>query len=344
LFPEVFAQKLKKERTSSMKTWLRTLVASILVAGLVVGIGGSSLAQAKKYKVYVVVHGGIADPFWKVVEKGVKSAAALYADLDVAYTGPTVYKFEEFMIFIESALAAKPDALVCTLTHPEAIDEPLRAAIGKGLPVVAINSPDLREPVDARIPVLTYIGEDSYVIGATAARETLKRFTPKRAVFCNHHPGAVNIEARGRGWVDTMKAKGVPVEVLDITEDAVKGAEMTAAYLKAHPDTDAIFVTNTLRTETIIPRLESEGIKVGVDVKIAQMDISAKILEYITAGKVMFTLDQQQYLQGYLGVLFAYLHLKYGLAPPPAPVSTGPGVITKADIPSLERLAKEGYR
>ena len=58
----------------------------------------------------------------------------------------------------------------------------------------------------------------------------------------------------------------------------------------------------------------------------------------------MFTLDQQQYLQGYLGVEFAYLHAKYGFTPPPAPVSTGPGVITAENVPQLIELSKQGYR
>jgi len=327
-----------------MKRNLKTGLFIFLVIFLLSSIFLSSFAAEKEYKIYVVVHGGIADPFWKVCEKGALDAGALYPDLKVIYTGPAEFKLEEFMAYIEAALASKPDALVCTLTAPEAMDESLRAAIAKGLPVVAINAPDLREPVESRIPVLTYVGEDSYFIGVQAALETLKRFTPKRAIFANHHPGATNIEARGRGYIDTLKAKGVIVESLDITDDAVKGAEMVAAYLKAHPDTDAIFCSNTLRTETIIPRLEADGIKVGVDVKIAQMDCSSKILEYIKEGKVMFTMDQQQYLQGYLGVVFAYLNAKYGYIPPPAPVSTGPATITAEDIPSLGNLVKEGYR
>jgi len=287
-----------------MKRLLKSLMITISVVLLFTGI-----AMAKTYTIFVVVHGGIADPFWKVCEKGAKDAEALYPDLKVIYTGPAVYKLEEFMADIEAALASKPDALVCTLTVPEAMDEPLRAAIKRGLPVVAINAPDLREPEEVRIPVLTYVGEDPYFIGVTAARETLKRFTPKRAIFCNHHPGAAHIEARGRGYIDTMKEKG-----------------------------------NTLRTETIVPRLEADGVRVGVDVKIAQMDSSPKILEYIKGGKVMFTMDQQQYLQGYLGVLFAYLNAKYGFVPPPAPVSTGPAVITARDIPKLKELIKERYR
>lgn len=305
-------------------------------------IGG--LAMAKEYTIYVVVHGGIADPFWKVVEKGAKDAEALYPDLKVIYTGPAVFNLEEFMADIEAAIAAEPDGLVCTLTAPESMDAPLRAAIAAGLPVIAINAPDLREPPEARIPVLTYIGEDSYFIGVTAARETLKRFTPKGAAFLHHHPGAVHIDQRGFGYVDTMKAAGIPAEIVDITDDPVKGAEIALSYLEAHPNVDALFISNTLRTETIIPRLEEAGYKVGVDIKIAQMDMSPQIINYILQGKIMFTMDQQQYLQGLWGVEFMYLHLKYGFTPPPAPVSTGPAVITADVISELEKLVEEGYR
>jgi simple sugar transport system substrate-binding protein len=61
------------------------------------------------------------------------------------------------------------------------------------------------------------------------------------------------------------------------------------------------------------------------------MDTSAAILDYIQDGTIMFTMDQQPYLQGYLGVVFAYLNVTYGFTPPPAPLSTGPAVVTAAD-------------
>lgn len=325
-----------------MQTRLGKLTVVLVLVGLLV-TGLAAFAVAKTYTIYVVVHGGIADPFWKVCEKGAMDAGALYPDLDVIYIGPPAFKLEEFIADVEAALATNPDALVCTLTAPEAMDEILRPVIANGLPVIGINAPDLR-PQAERIPVLTYVGMDSYTIGVTAAKETLKRFTPKRAVYVNHHPGATNIEQRGAGWIDTMTAAGVPAEAIDITEDPIQGAEIVSAYLKRHPETDALFSGNTQRTETIIPRLEDDGIVVGKDIKIAQMDISPQILDYISDGKVMFTMDQQQYLQGYLGVLFAYLNAKYGFAPPPAPVSTGPGVITAADVQSLQELSEQGYR
>lgn len=317
-------------------------VIALLVMGLLFTAQTPALAQT--YTIHVVVHGGIADPFWKVFEQGVRDAAANHDDLTVNYSGPPVYNFTHFMSDIESALAARPDALVCTLTEPDAMDEVLRDAIARGMPVIAVNAPDLREPAEGRIPVLTYIGEDSYFMGVTAAQEALARFTPNRAIYVNHHPGARHIQLRGDGFVDTMKAHGVTAEQLNIGEDAASGAEIAFSYMQTHPDTDLIFSGNTLRTEAIMARLKDEGVEFGKDIMIAQLDISPQILEFITNGEVMFTLDQQQYMQGYLGVELAYLRAKFGLTPPPAPVSTGPAVITSDDVEQLEELAAKGYR
>jgi len=128
-----------------MKSNLKTGLFLFLVIFLLSSVFLSSFAAEKEYKIYVVVHGGIADPFWKVCEKGALDAGALYHDLKVIYTGPAVFKLEEFIAYVEAALAGEPDALVCTLTAPPAMDESLRAEIAKGLPVVGINAPDLRE-------------------------------------------------------------------------------------------------------------------------------------------------------------------------------------------------------
>jgi simple sugar transport system substrate-binding protein len=224
------------------------------------------------------------------------------------------------------------------------MDEILRPAIADGLPVIAINSADMR-PKEEQIPVLTYIGEDSYQIGVTAAEETLKRFKPKRALFPHHHLGAINIEARGRGWIDTMEKNGIPAEEVNATADDMgKGARIIAAYLLNHPDTDAIFISNIPAAQTTIALLEADGYKVGEEIRFAQMDLDPVLLDYIENDKIMFTMDQQPYLQGYLGVMLAYLHVKHGIIPPPAPLSTGPGIITKEKIPELLELSKQGIR
>jgi simple sugar transport system substrate-binding protein len=319
-------------------------IAIVTSLFLVTCVFGATALAKDTYNITVVVHGGIHDPFWKIQEKGIKDIQAQIPDIDVSFRGPAEYNLEEFLTILKDAVQEKPDALVCTMTYPPLMDEILRPAMAEGLPVIAINAADMR-PEDERIPVLTYIGEDSYQIGVTAAKETLKRFTPTRAVFANHQVGAENIDARGRGWIDTMEQQGILAEQLDITfDDLGKSTEMVVAYLAGNPDTDAIFISNIPRARSILARLELDGYKVGEEIKFAQMDVEPALLDFIQQGKIMFTMDQQPYLQSYLGAMFAYLYAKYEITPPPAPVSTGPGIVTKDNIAEFLELSEQGIR
>lgn len=323
---------------------IRYCIAIVVSLCLLLSVFGTPASAKDRYKITVVVHGGTNDPFWKIEEKGIEDIMGQIPDIEVSYRGPADYNLEEFLTILEQAVQEKPDALVCTMTDPPLMDEILRPAIAAGLPVIAINAADMR-PEEERIPALTYIGEDSYQIGVVAAEESLKRFTPKRAVFGNHHRGADNIDARGRGWIETMEAHGIPAEQIDITSsDVGKGIEIMVAYLVSHPDTDAVFISNISLARSLIARLELDGYKVGEKIKFAQMDVDPVLLEYLEKDKIMFTMDQQPYLQSYLGVMFAYLHVKYGLTPPPAPISTGPGIVTKENIAEFLELSKQGIR
>jgi simple sugar transport system substrate-binding protein len=315
-----------------------------MVMCLVTSVFGTLADAKERYRITVVVHGGTHDPFWKIEERGIKDIQEQIPDIDVSYRGPATYNQEEFLAILQDAVQEKPDALVCTMSYPSLMDDILRPAIAEGLPVIAINAADTR-PIEERIPVLTYIGEESYQIGVTAAEESLKRFTPKRAVFGNHHYGADNIHARGQGWIDTMENHGVPAEQINITADDVgKGIEIMVAYLVSHPDTDAVFISNIPIARSLLARLELDGYKIGEEIKFAQMDVDPVLLEYLEEDKIMFTMDQQPYLQSYLGVMFAYLHVKYGLTPPPAPITTGPGIVTKENIAEFLELSEQGIR
>lgn len=305
-------------------------------------------APGEELTVYVIVHGGIAHPFWKVVEKGATDAAALYPDLKLTYSGPEEYNLEKFVSLVEAAIAAKPNGLIVTITSETALDEPLRAAIKGGIPVIAINAPDSR-PEGERIPYLTYIGEDPYTMGALVAKKMLEMASemgvePKRAVFGNHHPGAFNIEQRVAGFVDTFKAANIPAEGIDVTEDPVKGAEILVAYLKANPDTNMVQPAGTPHTEAFIARAIEEGYVPGKDILVATIDLSPKVLDYIEEGKMLFTTDQQQYLQGYLSVVNMYLYVKYGFVPAPPPISTGQAAATKDLVPRDRDLVERGYK
>ena len=58
----------------------------------------------------------------------------------------------------------------------------------------------------------------------------------------------------------------------------------------------------------------------------------------------MFAIDQQQYLQGYLPVVFAVLYVtNLNTIGNGQPVLTGPGIINKANAAQVAKLASEGH-
>ena len=271
--------------------------------------------------------------------KGMNDAAEKYG-VAAIYLGPEKFSLKEFIDFVESAIASKPDGLVVTITNPVALDEPLRRAIKMGIPVVAINVPDDR-PADQRIPYLVYVGMDEYLAGVYAGRRMLQEFTPRRAIVAIHEPGHAGLEARAKGIMDVLRPKGIPVEKIDITTDPVKALSIMKAYLMKHPDTDAIFTLGPLGAHPAMQLVEEEGL-VG-KVKIGAIDLTEKIIEGIRKGEIVFTIDQQQYLQGYLPIVFLYLYKKYGLIPHEK-VLTGPSIVDKSNVDIVAETVRTGYR
>ncbi|HIP92716.1 MAG TPA: sugar ABC transporter substrate-binding protein [Thermotoga sp.] len=305
-----------------------------LVVLLIVAILGFS-----KYTFYLVSHGGPADPFWGVVMKGMKDAAEKYG-VEAIYLGPEKFSLKEFIDLVNSAIARKPDGLIVTITNPIALDEPLKKAIKMGIPVVAINVPDTRPPEEA-IPYLVYVGMDEYLAGVYSARRMLQEFTPKRAVIAIHEPGHVGLEARAKGIMDVLSEKNIPVEKLDITTNPTKALTIMKSYLMKYPDTNAIFTLGPLGAHPAIQLVEEEGL-VG-KVKIGAIDLTSKIIDAIKKGIIVFTIDQQQYLQGYLPIVFLYLYKEYGLIPHEN-VLTGPSIVDKTNVEIVEKTVKMGYR
>ncbi len=312
----------------------------ILLIVLFVGILLSSLAFGEKQLTfYIVSHGGPGDPFWGVVMKGMNDAAKRFG-VKATYLGPEKFSIKKLIDMLDSAIASKPDGIAVTITNAAALDEPLRRAIKMGIPVIAINVPDMR-PIDQRIPYLCYVGADEYQGGVMAGLRMLKEFTPKRAMIAIHEPGHIGLEMRAKGIKDVLSKKGIPVEKVDVTTDLAKAYGIMKAYLTLYPDTDAIFTLGPLGTQPALKLIEDEGL-VG-KVKVSGWDLTPGMVEAIKKGELVFTIEQQQYLQGYLPIVYLYLYNKYGLIPH-GTVLTGPSIVDKSNVAVVEKTVKAGYR
>jgi simple sugar transport system substrate-binding protein len=68
------------------------------------------------------------------------------------------------------------------------------------------------------------------------------------------------------------------------------------------------------------------------------------LLQAALDGKVSFMIDQQQWLQGYLGVLTAVNYAQYGLLPGNEVILTGPGFVTPENAEQVIALSAQGIR
>ncbi len=328
------------------RSWSKLILVLLVVAGLGLAVGSNlSTAQGHTYKFYIVSHGGPADPFWGVVMKGMEDAAATLSKgtgdtIQATYSGPEKFSIQKLVDLLNAAIAAQPDGLAVTITDPAALDEPLRDAIEKKhIPVIAINVADPR-PANERIPYLFYIGMDEYLGGKQAAERMLRVRTPKRAVCAIHEVGHVGLEARCRGFDEVMSQAGVPVEKLDIGTDPTKAYSIIESYFAKHPETDAILTLGPLGTKPAVDFLKDKGL--AGEVMHGTFDLDDVTLHAIEDGTTMFAVTQQQYLQGYLPILFLYLYDKYAFLPA-TDVLTGPGFVDKNNVKKVEELIKQGY-
>jgi simple sugar transport system substrate-binding protein len=334
---------------------LAVLVLSLCVVGWL-GQPTVSLAQEPEYTFYYVTHCLPADPFWAAQYKGMMDACERY-NIKGVYLGSKVSgDVGELLGNLELAIASGPDGIACVITDARPLDEPLRTAIKMGMPVVVANVKDFRKP-EERIPYLIYVGEDSYQSGAQAAKRLLEEFikiygrAPKGSVFAIHEPGNVVQEMRARGAIDALKEAGVKVtEKIDVTYDPAKVSESIRAYIEAHPDCESIHTGNILVAHWAIETLEEMGKLGNINepakpgkVFVAGIDTSPEGSKDIMEGKLVCTIDQQPYLQGYLVMELLWLWKKYKFLPA-NDISTGPFVIDKSNVAELLELVKEGIR
>ncbi|RLD28290.1 MAG: sugar ABC transporter substrate-binding protein [Bacteroidetes bacterium] len=288
----------------------------------------------QRYRFYVVTHGGISDPFWGVVKKGAKEAGDMF-DCDVIYLGPETFSIQKLVDMVETAIAGKPDGLVVTITDIQALDKPLRAAIDAGIPVVAINVPDPRD-LAKRIPYLAYVGADDYSMGTEAAKRMLEEFKfnkPQRGVILVHEVGNAGLEARANGITKIFMDMNIPVDKLAGFSNASENYQVMDAYLIKHPETDMVFTFGPLGADPVLKLIDDKNLTGKI--KLGGIDLSISMIRAIREGNMVFTVEQQQFLQGYLPIGLLVLYNKYGVIPHDD-ILTGPEIV---DIKNVDKVA-----
>jgi simple sugar transport system substrate-binding protein len=330
-----------------MRRVLHYVLAALLVLGLAVFVAacgddddGSSkkkddvsLTQGRDLTIAVITHGE-GDTFWAVAKKGAEQAGK---DMGVTVKySESANDPQKHAQLIDSAVTEKVDGIATSVPNTDALRDPLKKAADAGIPIITLNS---GQSDSASLGAITHVGQDEGVAGEAAGKRLAESASGKLLCVV-HEQGNSGLEERCAG---AKKGFGGEVENVQVKGVADISTSVTELQSKLQADKDVTAVLTLNPDIAVAARDAIQG--ASSDAKLATFDLSGDVVKAIKAGEIEFAVDQQQYLQGYLPVVFLTLfNTNANTVGGGLPVLTGPGFVDKSNADTVEQLATEGTR
>jgi simple sugar transport system substrate-binding protein len=347
-----FSGSYLQSKENNMHRFFKKLIVLVVMLPIVLaacGNGGSSTtssssgscpASRANLKFYVVTHGQASDPFWSVVKKGVDQGAH---DMCVTaiYEAPASATFDVVAMshLIDTAVAAHPDGLVVSIPDPKGLGPSIKAAVAAGIPVISINS---GSDVAKSLGVLVHIGQTEEQAGIGGGVK-MGAAGVKHALCVNQEVGNAALTLRCKGFKEGLAQTGGTVTEIGVNlSNPTQTQQTIAAALQHDPSIDGILTLGPTGATPAIKALQSLN-KLG-QIKLATFDLSSDVLNAIKAGQMLFAIDQQQYLQGYLPIVLLTLYKTNLNTIANDVLLTGPGFVTSANVNQVIQLTAQGTR
>jgi simple sugar transport system substrate-binding protein len=292
-----------------------------------------NLTQGQDVTIAMVTHGD-GGSFWAVAKRGAEDAAKQMG-VTLKYSESNNDPQKQAQL-IDSAVTEKVDGLAVSAPNPDAIRDSVKKAVAAGIPVVTLNSG--AEDFGA-LGAFTHVGQTEEIAGEGAGQK-FKDAGAKKLLCIIHEQANIGLNQRCDG---AKKAFGGTVENLQVkgTDDIQTTLTEIQSKLQADKSIDAVLALNP--DIAIAARDAVKG--AGSSAKLGTFDLSGDVVQAIQDGEMEFAVDQQQYLQGYLPVVFLTLNkTNANTVGGGQPVLTGPGFVTKDNASTVAQLAKNGTR
>jgi simple sugar transport system substrate-binding protein len=281
----------------------------------------------------MITHGD-GGSFWSVAQKGAEDGAR---DMGIELNYQESNNDPEAQAqMIEAAVTEGVDGLAVSAPDPDAIRDAVRSAADAGIPVVTLNS---GAEESASLGAFTHVGQTETIAGRGAG-EKLKDAGATKMICIIHEQGNVGLNQRCEGAKESF---GGSVENLQVAGTGDISTTLTEIQSKLESDTsvDGVLALNpdiAVAARDAVAGANSEA-------TLATFDLSGDVIQAIEDGEIAFAVDQQQYLQGYLPIVFLTLNktnlntIGGGL-----PVLTGPGYVDESNAAEIKELAEAGTR
>jgi simple sugar transport system substrate-binding protein len=331
---------------------MKRLVACIAFAALAVGCGNGGkdkngqpvsankggsdnveLTQGSNFTFAMVTHSDEGS-FWSVVKKGAQQAAK---DEGVKLIwSPSNNDPQKEAQLIDAAVSQKVDGLAVSVPNADAIKDSLAKAKSAGIPIITLNSgADQSQALGA----ITHVGQDEQIAGA-AAGQRLKSDGAKKVLCIIHEQNNIGLQQRCDGVKQGFGGDVTNLQVKGTASISTTQTEIRSK-LQADKSFDAVIALNPDIADAAAGAIKGAS----SSAKLATFDVNPNVIKRIKAGDIEFAVDQQQYLQGYLPIVFLKLFkTNANTVGGGKPVLTGPGFVDKSNVATIEKLAGEGTR
>lgn len=294
--------------------------------------------EMRPYRFVAVVHGQAADPFWSVVKNGF-DAGAKDMRVEVEYQAPGTFDMVEMSQLIDAAVASNPDGLIVSIPDADALSESIRGAVDAGIPVFSINSGG---DVAQSLGVIAHIGQTEYEAGYGGGHRMAAAGINK-AICVNQEIGNMALDLRCQGFEDALAEHDIESSVLAVElADPTETQQRVVAALIADPTVDGVLTLGPTGATPALKGLQEEGMLDKV--KLATFDLSPDVLEAIRDGQMLYAIDQQQFTQGYLPIVYLVLYKENLNTPGGNIVLTGPGFVTLENAAQVIEYSARGTR
>ncbi len=287
----------KKRRRFFQGLLMCSALMSLTVCG---GCGKSSGSN----DVAVIVKSQGVD-YWETVHKGAAEAGE-EMNINIIYDAPaSETNLDDQVQLVNDIVARGVDAIVLAPLDQEALNDAIKNADSKGIPVITIDS-DVTAP-EKKCCISTQNRSGGEIAGR-AAVNILGDAGGTIAVI-GHMANAQTAIERRDGFVDAVDAS--PNENVSILKDDIrycdgdreKAEQQANELLDKYPEISLIYGTNETSTLGVCDALEERGL--AGQIKVVGFDCSPTIAEYIENGIVNASVVQNPYNMGYLGVRYA---------------------------------------
>jgi simple sugar transport system substrate-binding protein len=272
--------------------------------------------------------------FWSVVKKGAQAAAQ--AEGVKLIWSPANNDPQKEAQLIDAAVSQKVDGLAVSVPNADAIRGSLQKAKAAGIPIITLNS---GETDSKSLGAITHVGQDEVVAGRGAGAR-FKQAGVKKVLCIVHEEGNIGLQQRCQGVKEGFGGTVTNLQVKGTADLATTQTEIKSK-LQADKSYDQVIALNPDIAEAAKTAIKGAG----SSAKLATFDLSPDVIKDIQAGNIEFAVDQQQYLQGYLPIVFLKLYKEnLNTVGGGQPVLTGPGFVDKSNASTVAKLAEAGTR